>query len=507
VKSQAIVAAFARAQPDREALVCGPHRLTYEQVERRTNRLARALAAVGVGTGDRVALLLPNGIAWPETCLAALKLGALVVPISTRLTAGEIAFIVADASPALLVYDAELREVAERATASHPCAILGENELYRRAESVADGPLDPVPVDPDDALIGYTSGTTGTPKGAVTTHANLILIALLNNQQFGLNAADRILVTTPFAHRTAVARLWNALTLGATLVIVPRFDAHEALEQIVNERITVAGLVPTVARMLLDALGGDAGRFASLRAIISSGEAFPVALKERLFAALPHVRLFSALGITEAFGAAVLLSEDQVAHAAAAGRPVPGVEVRLLDADGREVPAGEVGEIVVRCGEPGRWLTMRCYWNRPQETATALRAGWFFTGDMGRFDDDGFLYVVDRKKDMILSGGLNIYSKEVEHAIHAHAAVVEAGVVAAPDSQFGEAVVAFVELRPGASATADEIVEHCRALIASYKKPKYVFFEALPRNAQGKVVKTELRNRVTARIAEAERAR
>jgi long-chain acyl-CoA synthetase len=143
---------------------------------------------------------------------------------------------------------------------------------------------------------------------------------------------------------------------------------------------------------------------------------------------------------------------------------------------------------------------MRCYWNRPAETAAALRDGWFFTGDMGRFDEDGFLYVVDRKKDMILSGGLNIYSKEVEHAIHAHPAVVEAGVVAAPDSQFGEAVAAFVELRPGASATADEIVEHCRTLIASYKKPKYVFFEALPRNAQGKVVKTELRDRLAARL-------
>jgi acyl-CoA synthetase (AMP-forming)/AMP-acid ligase II len=290
--------------------------------------------------------------------------------------------------------------------------------------------------------------------------------------------------------------LYNALTLGATLIVMPRFDAVETLATIVRERVSVTGLVPTVARMLLDAIDGDATPYAGLRMMISVGEAFPVELKKRLFATLPNIKLSSALAMTETFGAAVLTSEDQIAHAGSAGRPVPGVEVMLADEAGREVPTGEVGEILVRSGVPGAELMMRGYWNRPRETAEALRDGWLLTGDMGRFDAGGYLYMVDRKKDMILSGGLNIYSKEVENAILSHPAVADAAVVGTPDAQFGEAVVAFVEVKSGARVSEREIVDHCRAHIASYKKPKYVLFESFPKNAQGKALKKELRERV-----------
>jgi acyl-CoA synthetase (AMP-forming)/AMP-acid ligase II len=351
-------------------------------------------------------------------------------------------------------------------------------------------------------MIGYTSGTSGTPKGAITTHNNLILTALYNNLDYGLNERDRILVTTPFAHRTAIARLYNTLTLGATLIVMPRFDAAETLATIVRERVSVTGLVPTVARMLLEAIDGDTTAYAHLRMMISVGEAFPVELKKRLFATLPNIKLSSALAMTETFGAAVLQSEDQISHAASAGRPHPAVEVMLADDEGRAVPVGEVGEILVRSGIPGTELMMRGYWNRPQETAETIRDGWLLTGDMGRFDADGYLYLVDRKKDMILSGALNIYSKEVEDAIRSHAAVADVAVVGTPDPQFGEAVVAFVELKAGVSASESDIIEHCRALIASYKKPKYVFFEAFPKNAQGKALKRELRDRVKALASE-----
>ena len=301
------------------------------------------------------------------------------------------------------------------------------------------------------------------------------------------------MATTPFAHRTAISRLYNGLTLGATLVIMPSFDATETLATIVRERITVTGLVPTIARMLLDAIDGDATPYRDLRVMISVGEAFPVELKKRLFATLPHIKLSSALAMTETFGTAVLTSGEQIAHAGSAGRPAPGVEVMLADDAGNEVANGEVGEILVRSGVPGAELMMRGYWNRPKETAEALRDGWLLTGDMGRFDADGYLYLVDRKKDMILSGGLNIYSKEVEQAILAHPSVADVAVVGTPDPQFGEAVVAFVELRRDAAASESEIVEHCRTLIASYKKPKYVVFGPFPKNAQGKALKTELR--------------
>jgi long-chain acyl-CoA synthetase len=229
--------------------------------------------------------------------------------------------------------------------------------------------------------------------------------------------------------------------------------------------------------------------------MISVGEAFPIEMKQRLFATLPKIKLSSALAMTEVFGAAVLKSEDQISHAGAAGRPVPGVEVMLADDAGANVPTGEIGEILVRSGVPGAELMMRGYWKRPKETAEALRDGWLLTGDMGRFDAEGYLYVVDRKKDMILSGGLNIYSKEVEHAILTHPAVADVAVVGTADLQFGEAVVAFVELKTGMPAAKDDIIDHCRTLIASYKKPKYVIFGRFPKNAQGKALKTELRER------------
>jgi acyl-CoA synthetase (AMP-forming)/AMP-acid ligase II len=494
MKTQVLLRASAERVPDREALVCAGDRVTYAEFDRRSNQLAAALIARGLKTGDRVMLLVGNGVAWPLLCLAVMKAGALVVPVSTRLTHHEVAFYVADALPHSVLFSDELRDAAELAVAGTNTLTIAWSEIDEASRDASAEPL-PVPGESDDCMIGYTSGTSGTPKGAITTHANLILVGMLNNADYGLTEHDRILVTTPFAHRTAYARLYNALTLGATLVIMPHFDAAETLATIVRERITVTGLVPTVARMLLDAIEGDATPYANLRMMVSVGEAFPIELKKRLFATLPNIKLSSALAMTEAFGAAVLKSEFQISHAGAAGRPVPGVEVKLIDDAGNEVPTGGIGEIIVRCGAPGAWLTMRGYWNRPKETAETLRDGWLHTGDMGEFDTDGFLYVVDRKKDMILSGGLNIYSKEVEKAIIAHPAVADVAVVGTKDPQFGEAVVAFIELKKGAQATQDEIVEHCKTLIASYKKPKYVFFDGFPKNAQGKALKTELREK------------
>jgi acyl-CoA synthetase (AMP-forming)/AMP-acid ligase II len=484
--------AFAERVPNREALVCGDARFPYAQVERRTNQIAAVLRDRGVRAGDRVVLLLHNGIPWPMACIATMKLGALVVPVSTRLTAHELAFIIGDAQPHTIVVSDDLRDVAVRASADSTAGVLTVSEAAGLADS-ASGEVVDDPCDSDDCMIGYTSGTSGTPKGAITTHANLVFAALLNNFDYTLTEHDRILVTTPFAHRTAIARLYNTLTLGATLVIMEKFDAAETLATIVRERVSVTGLVPTVARMLLDAIDGDAAPYANLRMMISVGEAFPIELKKRLFATLPTIKLSSALAMTEAFGAAVLKSEDQITHAGAAGRPVPGVEVRLADEADKAVATGETGEIQMRASGLGAMLMMREYWNRPQETAEAFRGGWFRTGDMGRFDAEGYLYVVDRKKDMILSGGLNIYSKEVEQAILSHPSVADVAVVGTADAQFGEAVVAFIELKRGAQATQAEIIDHCRTLIAGYKKPKYIFFDGFPKNAQGKALKNELR--------------
>jgi long-chain acyl-CoA synthetase len=238
--------------------------------------------------------------------------------------------------------------------------------------------------------------------------------------------------------------------------------------------------------------------------VIVTGEAFPVELKKRLIDLLPHIRLHSFFAMTEVGSVTSLEHEEQFTHPTSVGRVTPGVEVRLVDAADKEVSVGEAGEMLVRAGIPGRFTTMRGYFERPQETASAIVDGWVRTGDMARFDVDGYLYIVDRKKDMVLSGGFNIYTKEVEQTLLEHPCIFDAAVIGVPDPMFGEAVAAFIEIRPGHDLSAEQVVEHMKARIASYKKPRHVYFvDALPRNALGKVLKHELRLQAAADAAPA----
>ncbi|HTW82871.1 MAG TPA: AMP-binding protein [Candidatus Sulfotelmatobacter sp.] len=503
MKIGSFLAGMALRHPEREAVVCGDLRLSYGALHARTDAAARALRRRGVGPGERVLVVLDNGPAWVEAFYAVVKCGAIVVPVNVRLTAHELAHVIADCAPLVALGAPSHAATVALAIGTGTTIWLACDPARGLDDLVAEGgeePLPPIPGELDDALICYTSGTTGAPKGAIVTHANLVVMAFINDVDWRLSEADRILVTTPLAHRTAIARLLNAVSLGATLVVMPRFDAADVLETIARERITVAGIVPTIARLLLPELERDASRCATLRVVLATGEAFPIAVKEKLLRALPRLQLYSFLAMTEAGSITTLLPHEQVAHAGSVGRPTVGVEIRLIDEAGADVPAGKVGEIIVRCGEPGTGLAMRAYYGRPEETAQTLRDGWLHTGDLGRFDDAGYLYVVDRKKDMILSGGLNIYSKEVERALLAHPAVADAAVIGVPDAVYGEAVAAFVELAPGARADEAALIEHCRTLIAGYKKPRTItFVDALPRTSVGKVIKTELRARTAAR--------
>ena len=344
-------------------------------------------------------------------------------------------------------------------------------------------------------MIVYTSGTTGKPKGAVLTQANSIIPnGYLNQLQLGVSARDRQLVTTPLAHRTGFARVTNMILHGCTLVVMPRFEPAEVARVVREERITVIGMVPTVGRLMLGEIERAPENFATLEVLTVTGEAFPLEVKQRIHRALPKVRMYSFFAMTEVGAMTLLAPDEQFTHPTSLGRLNPGVELRLVDADGGDVPPGEVGEMWVRTGEPGRYLTMRCYFNKPEATAQTIRDGWVATGDMARMEPDGHLYIMDRKKDMVLSGGYNIYSKEVELVLQSHPAVLDAAVIGVPDPIYGEAVAAFIELRPGANASGEEIVAHCRDRIAGYKKPKYVRFLApLPRNSTGKVQKFELR--------------
>ncbi|MEO7402619.1 MAG: AMP-binding protein [Burkholderiales bacterium] len=502
MRLESLLAGHARRRPAQVAVVCGPVRLTYCELAARVERTAGGLHELDVRSGDRVLLVLGNTIEFIVAEYAAFRLGALAVTVNPRLAPPEIEHIVVDAQPAVAVYSDSTRALAEPGLARMPTCrrvVVGvpvANEIaYETLEVATERALPDVPLEHDDAIIMYTSGTTGRAKGALITHANMVVQSVyLHPQEWRLSAEDRFLAVNPLAHRAGAARLFNALGLGATLVVMEQFDVEAALTLIERERITVTGFVPTVLRMLLPHLRANPARCASLRRIIVSTEAFPVELKREILALLPHVEFHSLFGSTEVL-VTNLNHAEQFTHPASVGRPLPGVEVRLVDEQDREVGSGEVGELVVRSGVPGRWATFRGYFNQAEATAKAIKAGWVYTGDMARADADGYLYIVDRKKDMVISGGYNIYSKEVEQTLLSLPGVTDAAVIGVPDPIYGEAVAAVIELTAGATLTVEQVIEHSRQHLASYKKPRHIaFMQALPRNSTGKVLKHELRS-------------
>ena len=505
MKLATLLAQNAVRHKDKVALVCAGRRVSFAELNARGDRLANALAARGVGLGDRVAIAMPNGIELVEAMAATLKLGALIVPVSTRLSAREVAYILGHCEPRAVLYSADMRSSVGPAASGAARIVVGapqggEEGFAGFLDSGAPAPPPAPPAAGDDCMIVYTSGTTGRPKGAVGTNANIVVAGLANVAEWGLSERDVVLATTAMAHRTGISRLANMLVIGCRLVMQPRFDAADALTLIEREKVTVAGGVPTVFRMMMPEFEKRPEAAASLRLIVATGEVFPVPLKRRLKAALPHVGLFTFLAQTEAGFIAGLRPEEQETRPGSTGRPIMGVEIRAVDAEGEDVPAGEPGELLVRCGEPGRAAVMREYFRDPEATAAAFLGDWFRTGDVGYFDEDGFLYFVDRARDMIVTGGLNVYSKEVESALMEHAAVAEVAVIGVPDEDFGEAVAACVVLEGAAAVTGKELIEHCRARIASYKKPSHVHFVSdLPRTGTGKVVKQELRRRLAAK--------
>ena len=513
---------FARRHPDKPAIIFENEEISFAALDRRSDRMANALSANGLAIGDRVVLYVGNSLALVEAAVGVWKAGGVVVPASTWLTSAELRYMVEDCRPFAIVFGPDQSDaVGDSGTTSGPGAprslFIGEAppagsvDVEGFVASGADGPPPALEPEPDDAMISYTSGTTGQPKGAIITHANLIAQALLTGNAWGLGGGDIHLVTTPVAHRTGLSRLMSCMCHGATVVLLARFDPEAAFTAIARHGATVFGAVPTVVRRLLDALAPDDNRCDGLRLLMATGEAFPIDLKKRLARRLPDISLHSFYAMTEAGAPATLRPDEQASHPGSVGRITPGMEVRIVASDGSAAPTGEAGEIEVRCGVPGRFIMMRGYYNRPEATQSAFNGSWFRTGDVGYFDDDGFLYLVDRIKDMIVTGGFNVYSREVELALEAHAAVDGAAVVAGPDAEFGECVVAFVTRRVDASADelaneladelADELIAHCREHIAAYKRPKHVvFLDALPRNVNGKVAKNDLRARAAEMI-------
>lgn len=479
----------------------------YREFRDRAQALAIRLYLHGVRRQDRVAILAMNSMAYLEFYAACELAGFIAVPINYRLAAPEIMHIVSDSAPSVLFFDAEYAAIAGqiRQEASLKLFVcIGDGHRPEWAESfevMAIPIVESLPIrsKPDDiAYIVYTSGTTGRPKGAVLDHAGQVGFIESQTLEILIRPDDRMFLCMPFYHIGAKCNQLGAQMRGATVVLHRSYDVREVAETIARERITVAHLAPVMVQDLLALPDLKSFDHSALKVVQYASGPMAVATLRRAIEIYGPIFL-QVYGMTEAGGVSVLHchehvvdgTPEQTRRLGSAGQPAWRCGVRVIRDDGAPCKPGELGEILVRT--PG---LLRKYWNNDRETLAALRDGWLHTGDVGTFDEDHFLYVVDRKKDMIVSGGENIYPREVEECLYQHPAVAEAAVVGVPDDRWGEAVKAFVVLKSSPGPTGDDIIEHCRKLIASYKKPKSVeFVSELPRLPNKKIDKKQLRAR------------
>ncbi|HET6750497.1 MAG TPA: long-chain fatty acid--CoA ligase [Actinomycetes bacterium] len=477
--------------PRRAAVRLDDHVLTYEELDDRSARVASLLAARGVEPGDRVGLMLPNVPQFPVLYYGVLRAGAVVVPMNPLLKAREVAYYLGDSGAGLIfAWEATTDEAAKGAEAAGagfvavaPAAfdrLLGDHPPQAAVSGRADD---------DTAVILYTSGTTGKPKGAELTHANLVRNAAVSGTTlFHLEPEDVVMGCLPLFHSFGQTCGLNAtVASGACLTLLPRFDPGGALEVIERDRVTVFEGVPTMyAAMLNHPRRGDFDP-SSLRVCVSGGAALPMEVLRGFEDAFGCV-ILEGYGLSETSPVASFNHPDRERKPGSIGTPIEGVEMRLVDPAGGDAPAGEVGEIAIR----GHNL-MKGYWQREDATREAIPDGWFRTGDLARQDEDGYFFVVDRKKDLIIRGGYNVYPREVEEVLYEHPAVAEAAVVGVPHPTHGEEVGAAVVLKPGAEATPAELQAFCKERVAAYKYPRHVWLEAaLPKTATGKLLRREV---------------
>ncbi|TAK28644.1 MAG: fatty-acyl-CoA synthase [Chloroflexota bacterium] len=492
----------ARKYRDKDALVFGDTRISHHELNARVNSLADGFLGAGLRPGDHCALLFGNSVEFVESLLALSKIGVVNVCVNTVLTPKEIAYIIDHSDSRALLAEGEFGKKLN--------PILGElpkldRSLLFSANGALDGfrPLDGVrsanTAEPSARVdenawmrLAYTSGTTGLPKGAIIPQRSQVLMFYQFATQYGLSDRDRTLIVGPmYASGPYVFGLMS-LYFGGTLVLLRKFDAHQVLRTITDERVTASFMVPTMYNMML-AIPEEERRarydVSSLR-ILSSGSApRHTRTRELMFEYFSSARINDCYGTTECGLSTNLDHHDQLRKVTTVGKPVMGCEVKIVDDNNRELSPGEIGEIWVRTLSLGSG-----YYKNETATAKAFIDGWFVTGDLGFLDEEHFLTLVDRKNDLIISGGANVYPTDVEQALYRHPAVLEAAVVGVPDEKWGEAVKAVVVSRPGARITETELLDWCREELAGYKVPKSVSFVAdLPRNAAGKVLRRVVR--------------
>lgn len=497
-----LVARNARKYPNKLALKAGEHSLTYSQWNLRVNKLANAFSEIGIRHGDKVAFLLYNGIEILDCYFALAKLGAVSVPINFRLVGPEIVYVVNNSDSISLVFGQSFENVIDSVKdqmfqLKHFIAVPGPTELSYALDfnELLSGGSDEEPYimvsDNEAAAILYTAGTTGKPKGAVLTHKNLvsnILWSLIERHSY----PDEIcLVTAPLFHGAALSGgVLRTVFTGGSVIIHRKFDPIAVLETIEKERVTQVFMVPAMWNALLQVPNLGNYDVSFIKVAVTGGAIMPLSLKEAILKWMPNPKFYDSFGQTEMGLATIVLKpEDRLRKADSVGKPFMAVEVRVVDSEGNDVPVGQVGEIIYR--SPSMFIG---YYKNPDATREAMVDGWFHSGDLVRMDEDGFVYVVDRKNDMIISGGENVYPAEVEGVLHNYEKILEAAVIGIPSAKWGESVHAVVCPKPGETITPEEVIDYCAANMAGYKKPRSVaIIESLPRNAAGKVLKTRLR--------------
>lgn len=483
----------AMLHPKRVGLVCDGRQYTFRELNRRANRLAHMIERVGIRPGDRVGILAHNGVEHFDLFFGLAKTGVILVPINYRLAAPEVAKVLTDSGVRVLICEPEFRETAEEAVKSAPPLRLiftGDEgpESYERLlasaperEPMVEGAAD------DTVAIVYTAWPLGRPRGVMLTHENFFWVAITAMELLA-ELGPNFLLAVPMFHIGALAWLPMFMHLGTRCVLMSRFDPERFLDLVRDEKIASFGAVPTMLHLIKDSKSFSPERFVTVSNILAYGAALPVPLIDEYARANIHIR--QLYGLTECGGPALALDcEHALAKAGSVGLPFFHTEVKLTGDDGMSVPAGQVGEVIIRAGH-----VMKGYWNQPEPTANALRGGWLYTGDLARQDDEGYFYIVDRKKELIISGGENIAPAEVESVIMDHPAVSDVAVIGYPDPVWGELVKAVVVKKTGRELNEQEIRDWCKGKIGNYKIPRQVVFaEAMPRTLTGKMEKRKLR--------------